>query len=43
LLSGTLINEEPTTFDQAWNHKVPKIREKWWAARNEKCGGAQES
>jgi hypothetical protein len=28
LLSGMVINEEPTTFDQAWNHKYPKIREK---------------
>jgi hypothetical protein len=28
LFSGVLINEEPTTFDQAWNDKDPKVREK---------------
>jgi hypothetical protein len=22
----------PTTFDQAWNHEDPKIREKWQIA-----------
>jgi hypothetical protein len=30
LFSGVVINDEPTTFDQAaWNHQDSKIREKW--------------
>ena len=32
--SGIVINEEPTTFEQAWNHQDPKIREKWRDAIN---------
>jgi hypothetical protein len=34
LLSGMVINEEPTMFEQAWNHQDPKIREKWREAIN---------
>ena len=32
--SGIVFNEEPTTFEQAWNHQDPKIREKWRDAIN---------
>jgi hypothetical protein len=28
LFSGMVINEEPTTFEQAWNHQDPKVRER---------------
>jgi hypothetical protein len=28
LFSGMVINEEPTTFEQAWNHQDPRVREK---------------
>ena len=35
LFSGMVINEEPTTFEQAWNHQDPKIKEKWREAINE--------
>ena len=34
LFSGRVINEEPTTFNQAWNHKDPKVSENWQAAIN---------
>lgn len=34
LFSGMVINEEPTTFEHAWNHQDPKFREKWWEAIN---------
>jgi hypothetical protein len=34
LFSGEVVNEEPTTFDRAWNHKDPKVREKWREAIN---------
>jgi hypothetical protein len=34
LFSGRVINEEPTTFNQAWNHEDPKVRENWRAAIN---------
>jgi hypothetical protein len=27
LFSGIVIDEEPTTFDEAWNHEDPAIRE----------------
>jgi hypothetical protein len=29
LLSGILIDEEPSTYDGAWSHDDPKSREKW--------------
>ena len=32
--SGMVVNEEPTTFDQAWNFTDSKIREKWWEEIN---------
>jgi hypothetical protein len=28
LFSGILIDEEPTTFEEAWNHQDPKARGK---------------
>jgi hypothetical protein len=34
LFTGSAINEEPSTFDQAWNHKDPKVKENWRATRN---------
>jgi Reverse transcriptase (RNA-dependent DNA polymerase) len=34
LISGMVINEEPTTFEQAWNHQDPKVRERWREAIN---------
>jgi hypothetical protein len=34
LFSGMVINEEPTTFKQAWNHQDPKVRERWREAIN---------
>jgi hypothetical protein len=34
LFSGMVINEEPATFEQAWNHQDPKITEKWREAIN---------
>jgi hypothetical protein len=34
VFSGIVINEEPTTFEQAWNHQDPKVRERWWEAIN---------
>ena len=34
LFSGMVINEEPSNFDQAWNHKDSMIREKWREAIN---------
>jgi Reverse transcriptase (RNA-dependent DNA polymerase) len=36
LCSGMVINEEPATFDIAWNHKDPTIRDKWREAINKK-------
>jgi hypothetical protein len=35
LFSGRVINEEPTTFNQAWNHEDSNDRENWQAG---KCG-----
>jgi hypothetical protein len=32
--SGMVINEEPSTFEQAWNHQDPKVRERWREAIN---------
>jgi hypothetical protein len=29
LFRGIVIDEEPSTFDEAWNHDDPKVREKW--------------
>jgi hypothetical protein len=29
LFSGIVIDEEPSTFDEAWNHDDPKGRGKW--------------
>jgi hypothetical protein len=29
LLIGILIDEKPSTFDEAWNHDDPKARGKW--------------
>jgi hypothetical protein len=34
LFSGMVINEEATTFEQAWNHQDPKVRERWREAIN---------
>jgi hypothetical protein len=34
LFTGSAINEEPSTFNQAWNHEDPKVRENWRAAIN---------
>jgi hypothetical protein len=27
--SGIMMDEEPSTFDKAWNHEDPKARVKW--------------
>jgi hypothetical protein len=32
LFSGIVIDEEPSTFEEAWNHEDLKTREKWWDA-----------
>jgi hypothetical protein len=32
LFSGIVIDEEPSTFDEEWNHVDPKTRGKWWDA-----------
>jgi uncharacterized protein with HEPN domain len=29
LFSGIVIDEEPSSFDEAWNHVDPKARGKW--------------
>jgi hypothetical protein len=29
LFSGIVIDEEPSSFDEAWNHDDPKARGKW--------------
>jgi hypothetical protein len=29
LFSGIVIDEEPSSFDEAWNHQDPKARGKW--------------
>jgi Reverse transcriptase (RNA-dependent DNA polymerase) len=34
LFSGRVINENPTTLNQAWNHQDPKVRANWQAAIN---------
>jgi Reverse transcriptase (RNA-dependent DNA polymerase) len=34
LFTGSAINEEPSTFNQAWNHEDPKVKENWRAAIN---------
>jgi hypothetical protein len=32
LFSRTVIDEESSTFDKAWNHEDPKARGKWQSA-----------
>jgi hypothetical protein len=32
LFTGSAINEEPSTFSQAWNHEDPKVKENWRVA-----------
>jgi hypothetical protein len=32
LFTGSVINEEPSTFHQAWNHEDPNVKENWRAA-----------
>jgi hypothetical protein len=34
LFTGSAINEEPSTFNQAWNYEDPKVKENWRATRN---------
>jgi hypothetical protein len=29
LFRGIVIDEEPSTFDEVWNHEDPKARGKW--------------
>jgi hypothetical protein len=39
LFSGIVIDEEPSSFDEAWNHDDPKARGKWQdAIKKELCG-----